>query len=414
MSNSMQWIQYSIIANVITRYYDISSAWVDWTSMVYMVSYIVLIVPGSWAINTFGLKKCVAIGAGGTCIGSWIKAFSLGRDKFWVGFAGQSVVAASQVFILSVPARLAALWFGPKEVSSACSIGVFGNQLGIAVGFVLPPLMVGTSNDTRVIGDNLGFMFNCIGALSTAIFVLIIILFKDAPPMPPSVAQAALKDKPEVNFSKSIGHLTRNFGYILLLISYGINVGVFYAISTLLNPIILSYFPGAEVDCGRMGLVMVVAGMVGSVISGVILDKTHKFKETTLVIYVFSLVGMVIYTLTLNSGHIAVVYFTVGFLGFFMTGYLPVGFELAAELTYPEPEATSAGLLNGVVQVFGILFTNLYALMFQWAGVFWANAVLSATLVVGSVITAVIPARLKRQEAAHKLPDDPDLRLVKA
>lgn len=34
-----------------------------------------------------------------------------------------------------------------------------------------------------------------------------------------------------------------------------------------------------------------------------------------------------------------------------MTGYLPVGFELAAELTYPEPEGTSAGLLNAVTQV---------------------------------------------------------------
>ena len=34
-----------------------------------------------------------------------------------------------QVFILSLPARLAAVWFGPDQVSSACSIGVFGNQV---------------------------------------------------------------------------------------------------------------------------------------------------------------------------------------------------------------------------------------------------------------------------------------------
>lgn len=34
-----------------------------------------------------------------------------------------------------------------------------------------------------------------------------------------------------------------------------------------------------------------------------------------------------------------------------MTGYLPVGFEFAAELTYPEPEGTSAGLLNAASQV---------------------------------------------------------------
>ena len=36
---------------------------------------------------------------------------------------------------------------------------------------------------------------------------------------------------------------------------------------------------------------------------------------------------------------------------FFMTGYLPVGFEFAAELTYPESEGTSSGLLNASAQV---------------------------------------------------------------
>lgn len=34
-----------------------------------------------------------------------------------------------QVCILSLPAPLAAVWFGPDQVSSACSIGVFGNQV---------------------------------------------------------------------------------------------------------------------------------------------------------------------------------------------------------------------------------------------------------------------------------------------
>ena len=36
---------------------------------------------------------------------------------------------------------------------------------------------------------------------------------------------------------------------------------------------------------------------------------------------------------------------------FFMTGYLPVGFEFAAEITYPESEGTSSGLLNASAQV---------------------------------------------------------------
>ena len=34
-----------------------------------------------------------------------------------------------------------------------------------------------------------------------------------------------------------------------------------------------------------------------------------------------------------------------------MTGYLPLGFEFAVELTYPESEGTSSGLLNCSAQV---------------------------------------------------------------
>lgn len=49
-----------------------------------------------------------------------------------------------------------------------------------------------------------------------------------------------------------------------------------------------------------------------------------------------------------------------------MTGYLPVGFEFAAEITYPEPEGTTSGLLNASSQVtFGAISTILNALGVQ-------------------------------------------------
>uniref|UniRef100_A0A182TKS3 Major facilitator superfamily (MFS) profile domain-containing protein n=1 Tax=Anopheles melas TaxID=34690 RepID=A0A182TKS3_9DIPT len=128
-SNALQWIQYSIIANIVQRYYNITSTWVDWTSMIFMILYIPLIFPASWILDKLGLRIAAISGVLGTCIGAWVKCFSVSPDLFWVGFVGQSIVAASQVFILSLPAKVAAVWFGPDQVSSACSIGVFGNQM---------------------------------------------------------------------------------------------------------------------------------------------------------------------------------------------------------------------------------------------------------------------------------------------
>ncbi|KOB74380.1 Uncharacterized protein OBRU01_09545 [Operophtera brumata] len=50
-SNSMQWTQYSIISNVVMAYYGVESTLVSWTSMVYMVTYVPLIMPASWLLD---------------------------------------------------------------------------------------------------------------------------------------------------------------------------------------------------------------------------------------------------------------------------------------------------------------------------------------------------------------------------
>jgi FLVCR family feline leukemia virus subgroup C receptor-related protein len=78
---------------------------------------------------------------------------------------------------------------------------------------------------------------------------------------------------------------------------------------------------------------------------------------------------------------------------------LPVGFEFAAELTYPEPEGTSSGILNCGAQVFGITFTMLYGELLEAYGDVTSNVVMSISLIVGSVITALIKSDLRRQNA---------------
>ncbi|XP_013176880.1 PREDICTED: feline leukemia virus subgroup C receptor-related protein 2 isoform X2 [Papilio xuthus] len=400
-SNSMQWMQYAIIQDIVVRYYNVQSTVVSWTSMIYMITYVPLIFPGSWLLDKMGLRVTTIIGSFGTCLGAWLKVFSVPQDMFWLGFAGQTVVAVSQVFILNVPPRLAAVWFGADQVSSACSIGVFGNQLGVALGFLLPPMLVRATGTPDEMAADFRLMFYLVAGFTSVLFVFILLFFKAAPPTPPSAA-ADLGSSLDSNFLQSIRKLFMNRNYVLLLLSYGLNVGVFYAISTLLNQVVLTYYPGANEDAGRIGLVIVVAGMAGSVVCGLILDRTHRFKETTLAVYVASVLGMLIFTFTLDCGIIAVVYLSSILLGFFMTGYLPVGFEFASEVTYPEPEGTTSGILNAVVQVFGIVLTLAYERMLEAWGDRWSNLTLCALLALGAAITAAIRSDLRRQAAQNK------------
>lgn len=76
------------------------------------------------------------------------------------------------------------------------------------------------------------------------IVIYFVPVFKAEPPLPPSVSQVVQREaESRENFFQSMRRLLTNFGYLLLLLSYGINVGVFYAISTLLNSIIQKHFP---------------------------------------------------------------------------------------------------------------------------------------------------------------------------
>lgn len=129
LTNAYQWIQYGIISNIITGFYGVDSFAVDWLSMIYMLAYIPLIFPVTWILDKKGLRFCALVANAINCAGTWIKVASVRPGLFWLTMLGQGAGALSQVFILGIPSNLASVWFGADEVSTACAIGVFGNQV---------------------------------------------------------------------------------------------------------------------------------------------------------------------------------------------------------------------------------------------------------------------------------------------
>ncbi|XP_045419500.1 feline leukemia virus subgroup C receptor-related protein 2 isoform X2 [Lemur catta] len=360
MCNAFQWIQYGAINNIFMNFYGVSAFAIDWLSMCYMLTYIPLLLPVAWLLEKFGLRTIALTGSFLNCLGAWVKLGSLQPHLFAVTVLGQVICSVAQVFILGMPSRLASVWFGANEVSTACSVAVFGNQLGIAIGFLVPPVLVPNIEDRDKLAYHISIMFYMIGGVATLLFILVII---------------------------------------------GLNAGAFYALSTLLNRMVILHYPGEEVNAGRIGLTIVIAGMLGAVISGIWLDRSKTYKETTLVVYIMTLVGMVVYTLTLNLGHLWVVFITAGTMGFFMTGYLPLGFEFAVELTYPESEGISSGLLNVSAQVFGIIFTISQGQIIDHYGTMPGNIFLCVFLTLGAALTAFIRPDLRRQKANKEIPE---------
>ncbi|KAI8508050.1 Feline leukemia virus subgroup C receptor- protein 2 [Branchiostoma belcheri] len=447
LSNAFQWIHYSVISNIVVRYYNVSILAVDWLSMVYMLAYIPLIFPATWTLDRkkpptkilatgmgpvtslwqysylgrYGLRVVGLLGSSLNCIGAWLKVAGVGRERFAVTMFAQTVCSVAQIFILGMPARVAAVWFGPREVSTATAIGVFGNQVGVALGFLIPPELVPNAADIAVVERGMNVMMFGTAGVTTLLFILVIVCKYGHPktrqhsgvdgmfgwwfPGVWKLVGSWLATDAEYSYLGSIKRLMKSVPFVLLVITYGINTGSFYAISTLLNQVVLSKYPGEEVNVGRIGLTIVLTGLLGSVLCGIWLDRTRTFKGTTVVVYILSFLCMTAFTFTLDLGYLAIIFVTAGALGFFMTGYLPLGFEFAAEITYPESEGTSSGLLNASAQTFGIALTLFTGYLVNNLSTLAGNLCLCVTLFLGVVVTAFIKSDLKRLRAQQSVED---------
>lgn len=75
-----------------------------------------------------------------------------------------------------------------------------------------------------------------------------------------------------------------------------------------------------------------------------------------------------------------------------------VGFELGIELTFPIEESTTAGILMAS-QILGVPCTILLGHLNLAYGCFWSLISQIILMVLGAIITAFVPNKLKRQEA---------------
>ncbi|KAF5293180.1 hypothetical protein FQR65_LT11025 [Abscondita terminalis] len=401
----MQWIQFSIVGDVIAKYYEVSYEAVNWTSMICLLLYIPAIFPGNLIMEKFGLHYGIIGGMFMSSLGAWIKFASVPPNMFWMVMVGQSLIAVSQVFFLGTSAEVAAEWFGCDEVSFACSIGASGCQAGIAIGFVLFPILVKSGENLIATQSELTYSAAYVALINSILLLLVIIFFKE-PDLPPSQARLLkYTDNFKPPFFESVKKLIRNRSFAILAVVYGLDTGIMYTIAILLNEIILNRYENGQEDAGRIGLLLTVVGTLASILFGIFLDKFKLYKFTIVVIQFGYAVSMLLFTVCLST-NIMLVYVTTAFMGIFMIGMLPVGFEVAAEITYPESENISSSLLNVLAQVFGILLIYLYKFFFYNVGTVYANALLTSLLLLGVFMLLSISYKLKRQEANNKKIND--------
>lgn len=416
MEKSFQWINLSSITNKVSRYYGVDNIAVNWTSVLFMMTFIPLVLPTSWLIERIGLRKAVLFGSGGLTLGAIIKCFSCGQDRFYIVIIGQIFVSLSEQFIFCIPARIASVWFPDHQVSLATGFGIFGNQCGIALGFLIPPALLEGLETREEIGVGLYHLFLHTAIVGVATMIVLVFLFEDSPKYAPGNARLLkkLEEARLTEIQRSFYTELREFGSVLkelikdhncklLIVAFGINIGSGYAIQTLLNQLVTSSdFENSNLITGKAGLLIIFCGMVGALFWGHLCDLTHRYIMINKILYVGVITSLILFGLTLRWNDVWALYGASSLLGFFMIGYNAVGLDTIVELTYPAPELVSTSVMNLSPQVFGIGITFLSSALVDEYKSDAAITFLVCVLTVGLIGTYMVRETLARQIAVKE------------
>lgn len=416
MEKSFQWINLSTITNKVALYYGVDNMAVNWTSVLFMLTFIPLVLPTGWLIERIGLRRAILIGSCGITAGAIIKCFSCYPQGFWVVILGQIVVSLSEQFIFCVPARIASVWFPDHQVSLATGFGIFGNQCGIALGFLIPQALLAGFETRDEIGVGLYRLFYWTAGVSLATLLVLLVLFDDKPKHAPGAARLRkIQDEQvERDTRRSFGQEMKLFGALLykllsnrhcslLVLAYGLNVGTGYAIQTLLNQMIAgSDWPDANRIVGASGLIIIFSGMIGALFWGHLCDLTHKYILINKILYVGAILSIGLFGLTLKLYNESLLYLASAVLGFNLIGYNVAGLDTMVEISFPAPELVSTSIMNLSPSLFGTPITFISSGVVDTYESDAATVVLVGFLLVGLVLTWLIKESLNRQMAVRE------------
>lgn len=329
------WITFAPITSVAAQFYHKSDLMIGLLSMSFMIVYVLVALPAAWAIDTWGFRTAVGIGAVLTAV------FGLTRgifaSNFTLVFLSQIGLAIGQPFVIGAITKIAARWFPDKERATASGLGTLALYLGPLVAMLLTPFLVLRIGISRMLLD-----YGIAAAIAAVIFLLIA---REHPPTP------AGRDERVLMFA-GLKSMLRQRDFIFLLILFFVGLGMFNGVSTWIEDIIRPR--GFTISqAGLLGGLMLIGGILGAIAIPLISDKLRRRKPFLLLALIGLIPGLI--GMTYSTGYWLLL--ASGFIfGFFLLSAGPIGFQYGAEITRPAPEGTSNSLLIVMGQISGIVF----------------------------------------------------------
>jgi MFS family permease len=383
------WIAYAPITGPAAQYYGVTDLQIGLLAMTFMIAFIPLSIPVSWAIDTYGFHKTVGFGA--IIMGIFGITRGLAGANYTLVLISTIGLAISQPFLLNSWTKVPAQWFGIDERATAVGLVTLASLIGTALGMVLTPILIESISIPTV-----QLIYGGIAALSAVLFVFLARERPPTPPCPPGMEVRAL-------MLDGLKHAFKVKDFVLYLVVAFIGLGLFNGINTWVEDIIRprGFTP---TDAGTLGAVLLVGGLLGAVIIPSFSDRQHKRKRFMLLGIVLSIPGLIGVTFATSFWLLLVSGFA---LGFFLISVGPIGFQYAAEITFPTPEGTS----NGLIQLFGqaaVVFVYIMDAMKSPDGSFTSSLLLAVGLLIVSagIITQLHDPRIGGPVSGERAGDE--------
>lgn len=329
------WITFAPITGAAARFYHTSDLMIGLLSMSFMIVFVLVFLPSAYAIDTWGFRKAVGLGAVLTAVFGLTRG--LFASNFTVVLLSQVGIAVGQPFVIGAITKIAARWFPAEERATASAIGTLALYLGPLLAMFLTPFLALHIGISRML-----LVYGIAAVAAAALFLLVA---REHPPTPAG-------EEERVRMLEGLKSMLRQRDFIFLLFMFFVGLGMFNSISTWIENIIRPR--GFSISqAGVLGGLMLVGGIIGAVVISLLSDRSRRRKPFILL----ALIGLM-------PGLIGIAYSTSDWLllasgftfGFFLLSAGPIGFQYAAEITHPAPEATSNTLLLVMGQISGIVF----------------------------------------------------------
>jgi sugar phosphate permease len=337
-ANQFLWITFAPITGAAATYYGVSHLSIGLLSLIFMLVYIVMTFPASWAIDTYGIR--VAVGTGAVLTGIFGLLRGAVAQNYTLVLVAQIGIAIGQPFILNALTTVAARWFPLHERATASGLGSLAIYLGILAGLVLTPYLT-----LRFGIGNMLLLDGIAAVIAAGVFLGAARERPPTAPCPPDQAERSL-------VLDGLRHALHQRDFIILMLIFFVGLGVFNAVTTWIEDIVQPR--GFSItQAGNAGGLMITGGIVGALILPSLSDRYRRrtpFLVLTLLGATLGLCGLIFapsYGLLLAAAFI---------LGFFLLSAGPIGFQYGAEVTYPAPEGMSNGVLLLMGQISGIVF----------------------------------------------------------